>query len=90
MADPADLRARLVTELGELPEPWRQAFADVPRHAFIPALVWRQRRDVDGNDMYPLHRDKDPDEWLQLAYANRAVDTQVDDGHPPRTAPATK
>lgn len=82
MADPAELRARLVSELGDLPEPWRQAFADVPRHAFIPALVWRQRRDVDGNDMYPLHRDKEPDEWLEVAYANRPVDTQVDDGNP--------
>lgn len=82
MADPADLRARLVSELGDLPEPWRQAFADVPRHAFIPALVWRQRGDVDGNDMYPLHRDKEPAEWLEVAYANRPVDTQVDDGHP--------
>ncbi len=82
MADPAELRARLVTELGELPEPWRQAFVDVPRHAFIPALVWRKRRGVDGNDMYPLHRDKEPDEWLEVAYANRPVGTQVDDGHP--------
>jgi protein-L-isoaspartate O-methyltransferase len=82
VADAADLRARMVSGLGDLPEPWRRAFADVPRHAFIPPLVWCQRRGVDGNDLYPLHRDAEPDEWLEVAYANRPVDTQVDDGHP--------
>jgi protein-L-isoaspartate O-methyltransferase len=82
VADPSELRARLVAELGDLTGPWREAFAEVPRHEFIPPLVWRQRRSVDGNDMYPLRRDDQPDEWLALAYANRPVDTQVDDGHP--------
>ena len=30
----------------------------------------------------PLRRSEDPQGWLELAYANAAVTTQVDDGHP--------
>jgi len=72
----------MVAKLADLPGPWLQAFTDVPRHTFIPPLVWRQRRGVDGNDMHPLRRDEEPDEWLAVAYANHPVDTQVDDGRP--------
>ncbi len=72
-----------LAERGELDQRWRAAFSEVPRHAFIPELVWCQDRDVAGDcDLVPLHRAEDPQRWLELAYANASVCTQVDDGHP--------
>jgi protein-L-isoaspartate(D-aspartate) O-methyltransferase len=57
----------------------------VPRHEFIPDTVWIDN-DGDGPALVPLHRDDDPDRWLQLAHSDDAVITQIDDGHP--TGPA--
>jgi protein-L-isoaspartate(D-aspartate) O-methyltransferase len=80
------LRQRMVEGLaqrGELDERWRAAFTEVARHAFLPELVWRQDRGCAGDcDLVPLRRAEDPQRWLELAYANSAVATQVDDGHP--------
>jgi len=80
-----ELRARMVADLlerGDLTEDWTRAFVQVPRHAFIPTTIWRHDRRVTGNDLLPLHFDDDPDGWLLQAYANTAVNTQVDDGRP--------
>lgn len=86
MADADALRQRMVEGLaqrGELDERWRTAFTEVPRHAFIPELVWHQDRDVGSRcDLVPLRRCDDTQGWLELAYANAPVNTQVDDGHP--------
>ncbi|MBV9013688.1 MAG: methyltransferase domain-containing protein [Pseudonocardiales bacterium] len=82
MTDPAALRRRMVDDLttgGFLEPGWREAFLAVPRHAFIPDLVWQEQR----RDLVPFHRADDPSRWLRLAYASRQVMiTQVDDGHP--------
>jgi protein-L-isoaspartate(D-aspartate) O-methyltransferase len=82
VTDPAFLLRRMVDDLatcGVLEAEWREAFLAVPRHAFIPDLVWRQER----RELVPLHRDDDPSRWLQLAYAStKFVITQVDDGNP--------
>ena len=82
MAKAQVLRQRMVEDLaqrGELDERWRAAFTEVARHAFIPELVWRQNRDSEGNcDLVPLHRAEDPQRWLELAYANDSIITQVD------------
>jgi protein-L-isoaspartate(D-aspartate) O-methyltransferase len=84
--DAPALRQRMVEGLaqrGELDERWRAAFTEVPRHAFLPELVWRQDRDCASDcDLVPLRRAEDPQRWLELAYANSSVSTQVDDGHP--------
>jgi len=62
---------------------WRDALLAVPRHEFIPDTVWREdERCDDINDLIPLRREDDPETWLQLAYADEAVITQVDDGEP--------
>ena len=86
MTDPALLRQHMVDELtaaGTLPPQWRDAFRTVERHGFIPDTVWREDEDTeDVNDLIPLHRSDDPDSWLELAYADEAVITQVDDGEP--------
>lgn len=85
MATPEQERARLVTELvaaGLLGDDWRAAIEQVPRHLFIPDTVW-QVSDADDGRLMPLSRDTDPDTWLELAYQNEPVLTQVDDGNPP-------
>jgi protein-L-isoaspartate(D-aspartate) O-methyltransferase len=86
VADAETLRQCMVeglTQRGELDERWRAAFTEVPRHEFIPELVWRYDRDAGAHcDLVPLRRRDDPQLWLELAYANALVNTQVDDGHP--------
>lgn len=74
------MRQRFMDELtasGDLTPQWRPVFEAVPRHLFIPDLVWREQR-----TLIPLHRSDDPVTWLELAYENSPVITQVDDGHP--------
>ncbi len=68
---------------GDVDSEWRDAFAAVPRHAFLPDTVWWQDEEIDGPvDLVPLHRAEHPDRWVELAYSNQSVITQVDDGQP--------
>lgn len=59
---------------GHLPDPlWRKAFEAVPRHAFVPEF-WTL---ADGT----LHRlTADDPGWLEAAYADGALATQLTDG----------
>ncbi|MEO7195003.1 MAG: methyltransferase domain-containing protein [Pseudonocardiaceae bacterium] len=86
MTDADVLRQRMVeglTQRGELDERWRAAFTEVPRHEFIPELIWHHDRDTAGHcDLVPLRRRDDARGWLERAYANAPVVTQVDDGQP--------
>ena len=86
MADANALRQHMVEGLargGELDERWRAAFTEVPRHEFIPELVWHHDREAGSCcDLVPLRRCDDPRGWLERAYADAPVNTQVDDGHP--------
>ena len=59
-------------------EQWRAAFLAVPREVFIPEVIWRYA----GDDLVPLRRCDDPEEWLRRVYGPRYVVTQVDDGTP--------
>jgi protein-L-isoaspartate O-methyltransferase len=68
-----------LTAEGVLPQWWRPAFLAVPREVFIPEVIWR----YDGDDLVPLRRSQDPDEWLRRVYGPRYIVTQVDDGSPP-------
>lgn len=82
MSNPAHLLRRMVDDLtagGTLDPEWRETFLAVPRHAFIPDLVWQQER----RELVPFRRADDPSRWLALAYAPQQVlITQVDDGSP--------
>jgi protein-L-isoaspartate(D-aspartate) O-methyltransferase len=81
MTDIAALHQRLLDDLaasGKLTPPWRDAFAKVARHQFIPDTVWED----SSGELVPLRRADDPDRWWDAAYAPTAVITQVDDGHP--------
>jgi protein-L-isoaspartate(D-aspartate) O-methyltransferase len=60
---------------------WRAAFLAVPRHLFVPDLVWRDRE--DGRGPQPVRRAEQPDTWLQAVYRDEPVITQINDGAPP-------
>jgi len=52
--------------------------SEVPREVFIPEVIWRYA----GDDLVPLRRCEEPQEWLRRTYGPRYVVTQVDDGTP--------
>ncbi|MGH3982968.1 MAG: methyltransferase domain-containing protein [Pseudonocardiaceae bacterium] len=60
---------------------WQPSLLAVARHLFIPDTIWI-KNDGSGPPLVALGRDKDPQRWLELAYANEAVVAQVDDGNP--------
>lgn len=69
-----------LTAAGDLTRPeWRRAILQVPRHLFVPERAWCV---PDGPAApYGIDRACDPDGWLDAAYADTAIVTQVDDGH---------
>ncbi|MFE3458890.1 rRNA adenine N-6-methyltransferase family protein [Nocardiopsis aegyptia] len=69
----AEQHAKLVAEL-KTSEAVRAAFADHPRHRYIPDMVWP---DATG---LPLYRTADPDRWASIVYTHDAVTTQANDG----------
>lgn len=72
-----------LTVEGQLTPRWAEVMRAVPRHLFIPEVIYRYEPDRPGDyDLVPLRRGDAPDEWLRSAYANAPVDTQVDDGRP--------
>jgi protein-L-isoaspartate(D-aspartate) O-methyltransferase len=76
--------AGLVDDLsasGALAADWRPTFLAVPRHLFVPDLIWHGE-DGDGLD-YPLRRSERPDTWLELVYRDEPVVTQINDGATP-------
>ena len=84
----ADLDSRLDRLVGQLladdavTPGWAPTFRAVPRHLFVPDIVYRHDRDRSGNDLVPMLRTDDPDAWLDLVYSDKPIITQVDDGHP--------
>ncbi|MGH3802285.1 MAG: hypothetical protein ACRDTD_19550, partial [Pseudonocardiaceae bacterium] len=88
--DPGELRERMVQRLAANTylaqweaslALWWSALATVPRHRYIPDTVWIDNHG-NGPTLLPVHRDDDPDRWLELAYDDDAVITQIDDGRP--------
>ncbi|MFF7649997.1 methyltransferase domain-containing protein [Streptomyces sp. NPDC007983] len=78
---PDELRAQAAEALDGLEgfaEPWmREAFLKVPRHAFVPDMVWIWRDDA----YRPLCAANDRGAWAALVHDPLAsVVTQVDDG----------
>ncbi len=66
---------------GAIPSDWREPFAKVARHEFIPDRVWILDEQADG--FRPLNRADDPDAWWRHVYSDEPVVTQVDNGDTP-------
>lgn len=62
-----------LSQVGDLPQHWRSAFQLVERHRFLPDQVTLP----DGTT---VDRVEDPEQWLELAYTDTQLITQVDDG----------
>ncbi|MFE9247291.1 methyltransferase domain-containing protein [Nocardiopsis sp. NPDC006938] len=65
---PSALAARLPA-----PEHIRRLFASVPRHRFLPDVMW-------SPDRTRYDRAADPEAWMRVAYSDQALTTQRDDG----------
>jgi len=64
---------------GYVPAGWTEALETVPRHVFVPDLVWHPT----SKGYLPLCRGDDPASWLGLAYRDDdQIVAQVDDGTP--------
>lgn len=73
-----DAHQRMVAELagaGKLPEQWRAAFLAVPRHMFIPEVIWDLSPDREW-----VAITADSPRWLDAVYSDTSVLTQLDDG----------
>ncbi|GLZ12096.1 protein-L-isoaspartate O-methyltransferase [Actinomadura sp. NBRC 104425] len=71
-----------LTDAGMLTDRWRPAFLAMPRHRFVPDLIWA---DTDDGGLTTRRREDDPAAWLETAYADEPIVTQVDDGATPDT-----
>lgn len=89
VASPAESRSsRLLAGMvdalsnsGALTPDCRAAFLAVPRHLFVPDLVWREG--ADGCGPRPVRRAEQADTWLRMVYRDEPVITQINDGAPP-------
>lgn len=59
---------------------WQQASLAVPRHRFLPDRIWL----IDDEGYRPCDRRFDPLGWIDAAYTDDAVVTQVNDGIEPQ------
>ncbi|WP_406286327.1 methyltransferase domain-containing protein [Embleya sp. NBC_00896] len=70
---------RLVEErTGSLAQQWRDAFLAVPRHRFLPDVVWVRRRGERVPER--IDRRASPDAWFAAAYQDVSVIVQLNDG----------
>lgn len=70
---------------GEPAAGWAQALAAVPRHRFLPDLMWPL--DAATGRYLTLDRTRDPRGWREWADADVPIVTQWDDGRHTGTAP---
>ncbi|WKK22989.1 methyltransferase domain-containing protein [Streptomyces olivoreticuli] len=62
-----------------LPDPWASAITSVPRHLFLPRVIWQHD---DQGGYATVDADAQPDRWFAAAYADDSIVTQVNDGEP--------
>ncbi|MER5971378.1 methyltransferase [Streptomyces sp. NPDC002055] len=62
-----------------VPAEWAKAVTAAPRHRFLPPRVWL----IEGDGYAPCDAEQEPDRWLEAAYADAPVVTQVNDGQDP-------
>ncbi|MFD4764746.1 methyltransferase domain-containing protein [Streptomyces niveus] len=77
------LLAEVAQFIDPLPSAFDRAIRAVPRHLFLPPLIWLR----DGNGGHrPCDRATAPDEWLSAAYSDAPLVTQFTDGLPTSSA----
>ncbi|MEU6475395.1 methyltransferase domain-containing protein [Streptomyces sp. NPDC047017] len=77
-AGPEGLASALM-EKGALTGDWLPAFHAVPRHLFIPDVIWPGRAGMNRQDERVI-RGEEPDVWRAAVYRDAPITTQWDDG----------
>ncbi|MFJ6216990.1 methyltransferase domain-containing protein [Streptomyces sp. NPDC092296] len=77
-AGPQGLASALV-EKGALTSDWLPAFDAVPRHLFVPDVIWPGRAGMNRQDDRVI-RSEEPETWWQAVYRDAPITTQWDDG----------
>ncbi|MEV5687149.1 methyltransferase domain-containing protein [Streptomyces sp. NPDC052164] len=77
-AGPRGLASALV-EKGALTTDWSAAFDAVPRHLFLPEVIWPGRAGMNRQDDRVI-RSEEPEVWWSAVYRDAPITTQWDDG----------
>ncbi|MFV0134680.1 methyltransferase domain-containing protein [Streptomyces sp. HMX87] len=77
-AGPQGLASALM-EKGALKSDWLPACNAVPRHLFIPDVIWPGRAGMNRQDDRVI-RSEEPEAWWQAVYRDAPIATQWDDG----------
>ncbi|MEU1631081.1 methyltransferase domain-containing protein [Streptomyces sp. NPDC020096] len=73
-----DELGRFLIETGSMTSDWAEAFAAVPRSAFLPPVMWPH--DMETGRSVPVSKADDPAGWQAAANSNSPIVTQWDDG----------
>lgn len=71
--------ASVLMEKGALTSDWLPAYQAVPRHLFIPEMIWPGRAGMNRQDDRVI-RSEEPDVWWSAVYRDAPITTQWDDG----------
>ncbi|WP_173864723.1 methyltransferase domain-containing protein [Streptomyces roseifaciens] len=77
-AGPQGLASALM-EAGALKSDWLPAFEAVPRHLFVPDVIWPGRAGMNRQSDRVIRREE-PEAWWQAVYRDAPITTQWDDG----------
>ncbi|MEU5714340.1 methyltransferase domain-containing protein [Streptomyces sp. NPDC020403] len=77
-AGPDGLASGLMKK-GVLASDWLPAFKAVPRHLFVPDVIWPGRAGANRQDDQVV-RSEDPELWWKTVYTDAPITTQWDDG----------
>lgn len=77
-AGPERLASALVDK-GALASGWLPAFEAVPRHLFVPEVIWPGRAGMNRQSDRVI-RSEEPEVWWQAVYRDAPITTQWDDG----------
>lgn len=77
-AGPQALASSLM-ESGALQSEWLPAYEAVPRHLFVPDVIWPGRASMNRQHNRVI-RSEEPDAWWAAVYRDAPITTQWDDG----------
>ncbi|MEU8140179.1 methyltransferase domain-containing protein [Streptodolium elevatio] len=77
-AHPDELAAALM-KMGALTPDWLPAYHAVPRHRFVPDVIWPGHADENRQDDRVIRGD-DPELWWRAVHSDVPITTQWDDG----------
>ncbi|MFF7727414.1 methyltransferase domain-containing protein [Streptomyces sp. NPDC008001] len=77
-AGPQGLASALM-ESGALTSDWLPAFTAVPRHLFVPDVIWPGRAGMNRQSDRVI-RGEEPDAWWEAVHRDAPITTQWDDG----------